>query len=120
LIYVFENYSLDPDRRELRRGGEVVDVEPQVFDLLHYLIHNRERVVGKDDLIAAIWSGRAVSESAEHDAGVHCADDKVVWASTKSHLLYLPGDKHYGHTKGGYVCESKAEAAGYHPPKAHT
>jgi hypothetical protein len=56
----------------------------------------------------------------EPDAKLHCADDPVVWASTKSHLLYLPGDKHYGHTHGGYVCESKAEAVGYHPPKAHT
>ena len=56
----------------------------------------------------------------EHGAKVHCTDDTVVWASTKSHLLYLPGDNHYGHTRGGYVCESKAEAAGYHPPKAHS
>jgi len=64
LIYVFEDYSLDPDRRELRRGSDVVDVEPQVFDLLHYLIDNRERVVGKDDIITAIWNGRTVSESA--------------------------------------------------------
>jgi len=64
LIYVFEGYSLDPDRRELRRGSEVVDLEPQVFDLLHYLIDNRERVVGKDDIITAIWNGRTVSESA--------------------------------------------------------
>ena len=64
MIYVFEGYSLDPDRRELRRGSEVVDLEPQVFDLLHYLIDNRERVVGKDDIITAIWNGRTVSESA--------------------------------------------------------
>ena len=39
-------------------------VEPQVFDLLVYLIRNRDRVVSKDDLIAAIWHGRIVSESA--------------------------------------------------------
>jgi hypothetical protein len=56
----------------------------------------------------------------EHDAKLHCDNDDVVWASTKSHLLYLPGDKHYAHTHGGYVCESKAIDAGYHAPKAHT
>src|SRR5215831_5076568 len=64
MIYVFENYSLDPERRELRRGAEVVAVEPQVFDLLHYLITARERVVTKDDVFAAVWNGRIVSESA--------------------------------------------------------
>src|SRR5437762_9549914 len=37
---------------------------PQVFDLLEYLIRNRERVVSKDDLIVSIWAGRIVSESA--------------------------------------------------------
>jgi TolB-like protein len=55
---------LDTDRRELRRGGAPVAVEPQVFDLLEYLIRNRERVVSKDDLLSAIWGGRVVSESA--------------------------------------------------------
>src|SRR5262245_53853057 len=39
-------------------------VEPKVFDLLVYVIRNRDRVVSKDDLIAAIWNGRIVSESA--------------------------------------------------------
>lgn len=62
--YVFESYTLDTERRELRRGSNLVPVTPQVFDLLCYLIHNRERVVSKDDLIAAIWNGRVVSESA--------------------------------------------------------
>ena len=63
LIYQFENYSLDVDRQELRRGSERIEVEPQVFDLLQYLIRNRERVVSKDDLIANVWNGRIVSES---------------------------------------------------------
>jgi len=62
--YVFENYALDTEQRELRRGPELIPVTPQVFDLLCYLIHNRERVVSKDDLIAAIWNGRVVSDSA--------------------------------------------------------
>ena len=52
------------DRRELRRGHELVAVEPQVFDLLAHLIRHRDRVVSKDDLLATIWQGRVVSESA--------------------------------------------------------
>jgi DNA-binding winged helix-turn-helix (wHTH) protein len=59
----FENHLLDVDRRELRRGAELIDVEPQVFDLLLYLVQNRDRVVSKDDLIAGVWGGRIVSDS---------------------------------------------------------
>ena len=62
--YRFEDFVLDSDRRELRRAGSLIPVEPQVFDLLEYLICNRERVVSKDDLVASIWHGRIVSESA--------------------------------------------------------
>ena len=61
--YLFEDCALDADRRELRRGTDLVSVEPQVFDLLVYLICNRERVVSKDDLLASVWQGRIVSES---------------------------------------------------------
>ena len=62
--YLFENYRLDTDRRELHRDADLVSLTPQVFDLLVYLIRNRDRVVTRQDLIAAIWGGRAVSESA--------------------------------------------------------
>ncbi len=62
--YLFENCTFDTDRRELRRGAELVPLAPQVFDLLDYLIRNRERVVSKDDLILAIWDGRSVSDAA--------------------------------------------------------
>jgi TolB-like protein len=64
LLYLFEDCALDTQRREVRRGSALVPVEPQVFDLLEYLIRNRERVVSKDDLFASIWDGRIVSESA--------------------------------------------------------
>ena len=64
LRYLFEEYAFDTDRRELHRGAEVVSVAPQVFDLLDYLIRNRERVVSKDDLISAVWNGRIVSDAA--------------------------------------------------------
>ena len=61
--FVFGDCVLDPDRRELTRGSEVVAVGPQVFDLLLYLIRNRAHVVSKDDVLDAVWSGRIVSES---------------------------------------------------------
>src|SRR5262245_10292505 len=64
MIYVFDDCSLNTERRELWRGTKLVPLEPQVFDLLAYLISNRKRVVSKDDLIAAVWGGRIVSESA--------------------------------------------------------
>lgn len=64
MLYLFEDFTFDSERRELNRGGRSISVQPQVFDLLEYLIRNRTRVVSKDDLIADIWAGRIVSESA--------------------------------------------------------
>jgi hypothetical protein len=64
VLYLFEDYALDTGRREQRRGAGLVSLEPQVFDFLEYVIRNRQRVVSKDDLIASIWDGRVVSESA--------------------------------------------------------
>jgi TolB-like protein len=63
LQFTFQDYRLDVARRELKRGAQPVAVEPQVFDLLVYLLENRDRVVSKDDLIAAVWGGRIVSDS---------------------------------------------------------
>jgi TolB-like protein/DNA-binding winged helix-turn-helix (wHTH) protein len=62
--YFFEDCALDTDRRELRRGPDVVLTTPQVLDLLEYLIRSRNRVVSKDDLVNAIWNGRIVSDAA--------------------------------------------------------
>ena len=61
--FLFSGCVLDIDRRELTRGHETVAVGPQVFDLLVYLVQNRERVVGKDELLDVVWAGRIVSES---------------------------------------------------------
>jgi DNA-binding winged helix-turn-helix (wHTH) protein/pimeloyl-ACP methyl ester carboxylesterase len=61
--FLFADHTLDPERRELWRGSEQISLEPQVFDLLVYLIRNRDRVVSKDDLIAEVWGGRIVSDS---------------------------------------------------------
>ena len=59
----FGDFLLDQNRRELTRASEPMAIGPQVFDLLLYLIQNRDHVVSKDDLIAAVWGGRIVSES---------------------------------------------------------
>src|SRR5258707_13559527 len=61
--FCFSDHVLDVDLRELTRAGAGIAVEPQVFDLLIYLVQNRERVVSKDDLIASVWGGRIVSDS---------------------------------------------------------
>ena len=64
MIYRFDAYSLDTESLKLRRNDVVVPVEPQVFSVLVYLIGNRDRVVGKDELIDAVWDGRAISDGA--------------------------------------------------------
>ena len=62
--FLFEDHEVDLHLHQVRRGGEPIPVEPQVFDLLVYLIRNRHRVVSKDDLIEDVWGGRIVSDSA--------------------------------------------------------
>lgn len=62
--YIFEGYELDTKRRELRSGATLISIEPQVFDLLEYVIRNRDHVVSKEEVLATIWNGRAVSDSA--------------------------------------------------------
>ncbi len=59
----FEDHVLDTALRELRRGGELVPMQPQVFDLLVHLLQHRDHVVSRDDLIELVWGGRIVSDS---------------------------------------------------------
>ena len=61
--FSFGDHVLNLDRRELKRGAELIALEPQVFDRLVYLVQNRDRVVSRDDLLTAVWGGRIVSES---------------------------------------------------------
>lgn len=63
-ISLFEGFELDPARFELRLSGARVHVEPQVLSLLFLLVENRDRMVGKDEIIDKVWDGRIVSESA--------------------------------------------------------
>jgi len=64
MVLAFGDHRLDIKRRELRRGTELIDLEPKVFDLLAFLVQHRDRVVSKDDLLQEVWGGRIVSESA--------------------------------------------------------
>jgi DNA-binding winged helix-turn-helix (wHTH) protein len=58
----FSGHVLDLER-ELHRGGQPIPLEPQVFDLLVHLVRHRDHVVSKDELIAAVWDGRIVSDT---------------------------------------------------------
>ena len=63
MLFLFDNFIPDTERRELRRGDELRSMEPQVFDLLEHLVRNRGRVVSKDDMISSVWNGRIVSDA---------------------------------------------------------
>lgn len=60
----FENHELDGELRELTRDGVQIPLQPQVFDLLLFLVEQRDRLVSKDDLIGKVWGNRAISDSA--------------------------------------------------------
>ena len=64
MIFQFGDSALDLDRVELRRGKDLVPIEPQVFSLLCLLVENRHRAVSKTEILEKIWDGRVVSESA--------------------------------------------------------
>ena len=63
MTFVFAEFELDPARRELRANGETQPLQPQVFDLLLYLVENHERVVPKQELLEALWPETIVTES---------------------------------------------------------
>ncbi|KPK48803.1 MAG: hypothetical protein AMJ63_17770, partial [Myxococcales bacterium SG8_38_1] len=63
MTFVFGQFELDPARRELRFEGSVKSLQPQVFDLLLYLVENHERVVPKRELLETLWPDAIVTES---------------------------------------------------------
>lgn len=80
-LYRFTGFALDPKARTLQRAGQPVAVEPRVFDLIVYLIEQRQRAIGRDELIAAAW-GR-----------VDCSDATLAQAVLKARRL-LDDDGH--------------------------
>jgi DNA-binding winged helix-turn-helix (wHTH) protein len=119
--FLFAGYMLDTDQRELSRGSESIAVEPQVFDLLTYLVENRERVVTKDDLIASVWSGRIVSDStltsrinAARKALGDSGEDQMLIRTIARKGLRFVGDVHV-QSKGA----EQARATGPTPVESH-
>jgi pimeloyl-ACP methyl ester carboxylesterase/DNA-binding winged helix-turn-helix (wHTH) protein len=64
MLYCFGDYELDTKLFELRKGGEPQRLEPQVFDVLAYLVQNRDRLVTKDELLQSVWGDKYISEAA--------------------------------------------------------
>ena len=64
MIWAFEDFELDTDQFDLRRDGEQIRVEPQVYDVLVLLVENHDRVVPKEEILDTVWGDRFVSESA--------------------------------------------------------
>jgi adenylate cyclase len=121
LLYCFENFSLDTARRELRRGGALIALQPQVFDLLEYAIRNRERVVSKDDLLAAVWNGRIVSEStlstrinaARSVIGDNGEEQRLIRTAHGKGIRFVGAVREKGETVRKLVGIFAADVAGY-------
>src|SRR6185295_491813 len=62
-IYRFDSFQLDPTRRMLLNGGEVVQLTPKAFETLLALVRNRGRVMEKDELMQAVWPDTIVEET---------------------------------------------------------
>ena len=63
MLYKFEDFELDTNRFELRQDGNVVHIEPLVFDLILFFAQNSQRVIGRDEIVDQVWNGRIVSET---------------------------------------------------------
>jgi TolB-like protein len=117
----FGDYEIDVERRELRRAETPVHVEPQVFDLLVYLVQNRDRVVSKDDLIASVWGGRSISDStltsrinaARNAVGDSGAEKKLIRTIARKGLRFV------GEVRTQPIGAEPADASGPPPDQVH-
>lgn len=96
----FDGFVLDVARRELRRGGEVRTLQPQVFDLLAYLVANRERVVGKEELLERLWPDAKVTDASLQRA---VSQARLALAGASSELIET-------HARRGYRFAGVVEA----------
>jgi TolB-like protein len=111
MILVFEDFELDVGRRELRKGSKPISLEPQVFDLLHFLVANRDRIVSKDDLFENVWDGRIVSDSAlssritavRQAIGDSGESQRLIKTIPRKGFRFIAGAREAGHSMLGKV-----------------
>src|SRR6202167_3083246 len=121
MILSFDDYEIDVERRELKCAKTPIHVEPQVFDLLVYLVQNRDRVVSKDDLIASVWGGRIVSDStltsrinaARKAIGDNGEDQKLIRTIARKGLRFV------GAVRTQSNGDEPAHASGPRPDEVH-
>jgi TolB-like protein len=116
--FLFADHTLDTDTRELHRGDIAIAVQPQVFDLLVYLVKNRERVVSKEDLLTALWGGRTVADStlATH---INAARKAIGDSGDEQRLIRTvarKGVRFIGHVRSPAAGGAPARAADVLPP----
>jgi DNA-binding winged helix-turn-helix (wHTH) protein/pimeloyl-ACP methyl ester carboxylesterase len=128
--YLFDDCELDIESGELRRHGKPVSVEPQVFDLLAYLVENRERLIDHDALIDAVWHGRIVSDSAiaarisaaRKAVGDNGKEQRVIRTVPRRGFRFLPAVEclaHHGDAAGIDSIERGADAAALDHQQIH-
>ena len=126
MIYNFEDFSLNIDRQELRRGADLIAIELQVFDLLQHLIRNREHVVSKDDLIVHVWNGRNVSDStltsritaARHAVGDSGEDQRLIRTIARKGIRFV-GEVQENSGSNGAGAAKPASVPEQDPAPAH-
>src|SRR6478752_2794562 len=120
--FLFANHTLDTDTRELRRGDRPVAVEPQVFDVLRFLLQNRERVVSKEDLFESVWRGRTVADStlasrinaARRAVGDNATEQKLIRTISRRGIRFV-GDVDY-HPKTNGQAQTAPPRQAFEPP----
>ena len=129
LRYAFGEYVLDTDRVALSKGSTPISVEPQVFDLLTYLIQHQDRVISAQELFDTVWKGRLVSDStltsrinaARHAVGDDGAAQRLIKTfPRKGYRFTGPGRQYYELTRsverGERLLATDFTAGGGAPP----
>ncbi len=130
MIYVVGNIELDISCYECRRNGEPQPMQPQVFNVLHYLIIHRHRVVTKRELLETLWPAQHVSESAltqqiraaRHalgDSGEHQAYIKTLYGRGYRFIAPVAIRPPNRSESNGSLIESEAQPSALHPAETY-